>query len=289
MWFDSDMPDSGNLSSPILSVEMENFPRYAYPPDAWRKLCFSVLFGTRRSFRQDSLACIRYLRPPLQVYGAENIPQQGPCLIVFNHYYRPGFSAWWMALALAAVVPQEMHFVMTAELTFPGRWYASLGQAGSRWLLRRLARVYGFTTMPPMPPRGHEVLARARSVRRVLAFVRAHPQAILALAPEGGDQPGGVLNWPPSGAGRFIALLNRAGLPLLPVGIYEADGRLCLNFGQAQSLRYSAGLAPDEKDRTVAAQVMRAIALRLPLHLRGAFDREEALTEYQSDSRPPHA
>ncbi len=176
-----------------------------------------------------------------------------------------------MALALAAVIPDDVHFVMTAELTFPGKWYSPIGRAGSRWLLRRLARIYGFTTMPPMPPRRRDLEARARAVRQVLAFVRRNPQAILAIAPEGGDQPDGVLDWPPAGVGRFLALLAEAGYPLLAVGIYEEGGCLCLRFGRIWRLESPAGLSPDERDRHVAAQVMQAIAQQLPARLRGVF------------------
>lgn len=251
------------------------YPRYSYPAAAVWGLTFSLLGNRRRSFRRDSLACVRLLRPPLHVDGIENIPCRGPALIVFNHYFRPGFQAWWLALALAAVIPQEVHFVMTAELTFPGKWYAPWGQRGSRWLLRRLARVYGFATMPPMPPRPGDVEARARSVLRILAFVRERPDAILALAPEGGDQPGGVLHWPPAGVGRFVALLAEAGYPIVPVGIYEAEGCLCLRFGRLQQLNVPPGLSPDERDRYLAGQIMQAIARQLPRHLRGVFARPD--------------
>ncbi len=82
-----------------------------------------------------------------------------------------------------------------------------------------------------MPPRPGDVKARARSVRRALAFAKAHPQAILGLAPEGGDQPGGVVDWPPAGAGRFVLLLAEQGFPILPVGCFEEAGEFCLRFG----------------------------------------------------------
>src|SRR5512136_1266699 len=197
-----------------------DYPHYSYPLRLAPGLIANVLFGGRRSFRRDGLACIERLKPSLQVFGKENIPQGGPCLITFNHYYRPGFSAWWMALALAAIIPVEIHFVMTGELTFPGKWYAPLGMAGSRWLLKRFSKIYGFTAMPPMPPRPGDVEARAHAVRKMLAYAKSHPQAILPLAPEGGDQPGGVLTMPPPGAGRFILLLAERGFPLLPVGAF---------------------------------------------------------------------
>jgi hypothetical protein len=203
--------------------------------------------------------------------GNENIPHGGPCLITFNHYFRPGFNAWWMALGLAAVVPVDVHFVMTGELTWPGKWYAPVGQAGSRWLLRRFSRIYGFTSMPPMPPREKDVAERARSVRATLAFAREHRLAILGLAPEGGDQPGGVLNWPSPGAGRFILLVADLGFPVLPVGVYEENGEFCLQFGSAYRLEVPGGLSPDARDHQSAQIVMSAIAAQLPESLRGEF------------------
>jgi 1-acyl-sn-glycerol-3-phosphate acyltransferase len=247
------------------------YPRYSYPLRLAPGLIANVFFGGRRSFRRDGLACIERLKPSLQVLGKENIPRGGPGLITFNHYYRPGFSAWWMALALTAIVPVEIHFVMTGELTFPGKWYAPLGMAGSRWLLRRFSRLYGFTAMPPMPPRPWDVEARARSVRAALAFAKAHPQAILGLAPEGGDQPGGLANWPPAGAGRFVLLLAELGFPILPVGCFEEAGEFCLRFGLPYRLQVPRGLGPEGKDQRTAQIVMSAIAAQLPERLRGEF------------------
>jgi len=246
-------------------------PRYSYPPFSIFHLAFHVLFGGHRSFRRDGQSCLERLRPPLRVYGEENLPQFGPCLLTFNHYYRPGFNAWWMALALAATLPVEIHFVMTGELTWPGKWYAPLGMTGSRWLLQRFSKIYGFTSMPPMPPREKDVTARARSVRETLAFARQHQQAIIGLAPEGGDQPGGVLNWPSSGAGRFVLLIAGQGFPILPVGIYEEAGEFSLSFGVPYHLQVPRELGSDGKDRAAAHTVMSAIAAQMPPHLRGDF------------------
>jgi hypothetical protein len=248
------------------------FPDYSYPPFGFLRLAPNVLFGGRRSFRRDGQLCIERLKPPLRVFGAENILASGPCLITFNHYYRPGFNAWWMALGIASLVPVEMHWVMTGELTFPGKWYAPLGEAGSRWLLDRFSHIYGFTTMPPMPPRPKDVEGRARSVRQFLSYAREHPQAILGLAPEGGDNPPtGALTWPASGAGRFIGLLAGLGFPILPAGAYEQAGEFCLRFGAAYRLQVPRAPAPDEKDRAAAEIVMCKIAEQLPPRLRGEF------------------
>jgi len=247
------------------------YPVYSYPPSVVLGLAVNVFFGGRRSFRGDGQACLARLDPPLRVEGAGNFPACGPAVLTFNHYYRPGFSAWWMALALAAAAPAEVHFAMTGELTYPGKWYAALGRAGSRLLLRRLGRIYGFTTMPPMPPRPGDVEARARAVRRVLAYARSHPQALIGLAPEGGDQPGGRVSLPAPGAGRFLLLLAGLGFGMVPVGICEEAGALRLRCGPAYRLSVPEGLPADERDREAAAAVMRPIAALLPEHLRGDF------------------
>lgn len=245
--------------------------RYTYP---WRTvlgLGRQTLTGRRRSFRADARACIGHLSPPLRVAGEAHIPAAGPALITVNHYCRPGFNAWWIALAVAAVMPVEMHWAITGELTYPGKWYAGPGQTGSRWLLRRVAAVYGFTTLPPMPPRPGDVAARALAVRRILRYARDHPAAVLGLAPEGMDMPGGVLSWPPAGAGRFMALLAGLGFPITPAAAYEQDGAFQLAFGPAFKLRLPPGLAAAEQDRRAAQIVMTAIAHLLPVHLRGEF------------------
>ncbi len=233
-----------------------------------------MLLGRQRSFRADAQRCIERLKPPLRVMGSENIPRSGPCLITFNHYYRPGFRAWWLALGIASVVPVEMYWIMTGELTFPGRWYAPLGKPVSRWLLKRISRVYGFTTMPPMPPRRRDVEARARAVMEALSYVQQAEHPMLGLSPEGGDHPSGGLTWPASGAGRFGLLLAGRGLRFVPVGAYEAQGEFCLQFGAVYKLNVARGLSPDEKDRQAAKIIMENIARQLPAHLRGEFEAD---------------
>jgi 1-acyl-sn-glycerol-3-phosphate acyltransferase len=250
------------------------YPHYSFPPRTVTGLLRDLILARRRSFRVDALACIGRLKPSLHGMGEENIPQIGPCVITFNHYYRPEFSAIWMPISIAANVPVEMHFVMTGELTYPGKRYAPLGMFLSKIVLHRAARVYGFTAMPPMPPREKDVEARAESVRKVLDMARRQKNVIIGLAPEGGDQPAGQLTMPASGAGRFALLLSAAGLKFVPAGIFEADGALCLRFGAAYELTVPRGLSSDEKDRAAAKIMMGNIAGLLPPHLRGEFEPE---------------
>ncbi len=229
------------------------------------------ILGRRRSFQRDARAFLKHLHPPLQLLGKEHIPQSGPCVLTFNHYSRPGFRAWWLAWAIASVVPKEAHWIVTREWTFPGKWYAPLGIRLSRLVLRRLALTYGFTLMPAMPPRPEDTQARARAVRKVLALTHDTPDLILAFAPEGRDSPDGRLLWPPPGAGRFLALLAGAGLSIVPVGLYEARGMLWLHFGRPYTLPIPAELPAGERDRRAAHIAMSHIAALLPPHLRGDF------------------
>jgi hypothetical protein len=247
------------------------FPHYSFPPRTVTGLLRDLILSRRRSFRADALSCLGRLAPSLRVFGEENIPQSGPCAVTFNHYYRPGFNAVWMPVSIAALIPVEMHFIMTGELTYPGKWYAPLGMLLSKIVLRRAARVYGFTAMPPMPPRPKDVEARAQSIRKALEAARREKNIILGLAPEGGDQPAGQVTMPASGAGRFAFLLSAAGLQFVPVGVFEADGALCLRFGAAYELTVPRGLSADEKDELGARQVMMNIARLLPEFLRGDF------------------
>jgi hypothetical protein len=141
----------------------------------------------------------------------------------------------------------------------------------SRFVLHRAAHVYGFTSMPPMPPRQKDVEARAASVRAVLDFVRHARDPILGLAPEGGDSADGKLARPAPGLGRFGLLLSGAGLQFVPVGAYEADGVFTLHFGEAYELHIPRHRSSDEKDAQAAQIIMQNIAGLLPMNLRGEF------------------
>jgi hypothetical protein len=255
----------------VLSNNFVMYPQYSFPPRTVTGLLRDLSLARRRSFREDALACIGRLKPSLHVFGEENSPQTGPCVVTFNHYYRPDFNAIWMAVAVAATIPVEMHFIMTGELTYPGKWYAPLGMFLSKIILHRAARIYGFTSMPPMPPRLKDVEARAAAVRNALDVARRRKNVILGLAPEGGDQPAGRLMMPAPGAGRFALLLSAAGLTFIPVGVFEADGALCLRFGSAYQLTVPRGLSSDEKDSAAAKIMMGNIACLLPSNLRGEF------------------
>jgi hypothetical protein len=116
------------------------------------------------AYRRAGIDCRRKLS--LKVQGRTHLPAQGPFLLVTNHYTRPGFGVWWTGLALSATLPMELHWIITAG------WTGTPLEPLSRWLLRRVAQVYGLTAMPPMPPNPEEEAERAAAVRRVVAYAR---------------------------------------------------------------------------------------------------------------------
>ncbi len=243
-------------------------------PLPWRMLgglVWAVLTGRPRSFASDARRAVRELRPELQVLGSEHIPAREPCLVVCNHYSRTGFEAWWIGLAISTAVAAhrapdadaEIHWVMTAAWTFPeSRWRHRVLTPMTRWAFRRVAAVYGFVAMPPMPPDPSEVEARALAVRQTLRLAKraARGGGMIGLAPEGMDIAEG-LGQPPVGAGVFMGLLVQAGLPVLPVAIAEPGGRLCASFGPLFEPVIPGDR--DSRDREVGRQVMAAIARQL--------------------------
>jgi hypothetical protein len=250
---------------------MDGYPAYSYPSSLLGRVARDVILLRRRDFHADAKACIDNLNPSLQIWGREHIPRQGPCVLTVNHYHRPGFEAQWLALAISAAVPVGIHWVMTGEFMYQGKWYTQLEGWASRILLKRIAQIYGFTTMPPMPPRPGDVAVRAAAVRAVLRYVKCAKEPVLGLAPEGFDPPTAALMQPPNGLGRFGLLLSKAGLTFSPVGAYESKGVFHLHFGARYYLRVGNDLPTDDKEACAMNIIMKKIADLLPAPLRGEF------------------
>jgi hypothetical protein len=248
-----------------------NDPKYSYPPGRFVQAALDLVLARRRNLQQDAKACIESMTAEPKVLGEENIPARGRCVLTINHFHRPGFGAQWIALAVTALVPLDVRWAVTGELMCEGKWYRALGARASRIFLKRLAYMYGMTTMPPMPPRPRDVEARAAAVRAILEDVKHTSEPVLGISPEGFNPPNGVLTRPAIGFGRFALLLSKAGMRFIPVGGYEAEGILHVHFGKQYELSVPGGLSTDQKDEQAMQMIMRKIACLLPAHLRGEF------------------
>lgn len=255
-------------------------PHYHHAPSVVAAAACSLLLGRRRSVSADAEALLAHVHPAPRVEGQEHIPAHGPFLVVVNHYSRPGLDAWWGPLLIHLTVSRrrpgaELRWPMASAWTYPpedllGNWVLA---PLSRWLFPRIARTYALVSMPPMPPRPHEVVDRVRATRELLALAR-DPRALIAVAPEGRDSPHGGLVTPPPGVGRLILQLTRAGRPILPVGVAEREGALTAKFGRVFALDVERGGDKDALDEAVSTQVMVAIGRLLPPEMWGEYARK---------------
>jgi 1-acyl-sn-glycerol-3-phosphate acyltransferase len=108
-------------------------------------------------------------------------------------------------------------------------------------------------------------------VRHVLEISHSS-EAVIALAPEGRDQPGGILGPLPSGAGRFIEKLAIHCQPIVPIGVYEDNDSLCMCFGPPLRLNLTPQRSAKIRDQVISQQVASALARQLPVHLRGEYE-----------------
>jgi len=239
--------------------------RYPLPWEVLAPLVGSILSGKRREFREDAQKAVRLLKTPPRWIELACAPQSGPGVVTVNHYIRPGLPAWWFAMAISAELEPPVDWVISARWGFEDSPLRGLLAPLSQRIICRVAQVYGFTTMPPMPPRPDEVKARAKAVRRVLRAAQQQPDRLIGFAPEGRDSPDARLIEPPAGVGRFLLRLSEMGLPLYPVGVFEEGGGLCVRFGKAYRLE------PGEDDSTASRVVMERIAMLLPAGMRGDY------------------
>jgi hypothetical protein len=127
-----------------------------------------------------------------------------------------------------------------------------------RAVLAAINGVYGFLSMPSMVEGFSTAESRGDAVRRVLRFARAHPEAVIGLAPEGRDSPQNGVGLAPAGGGKFMLQLNRMGFHLLPVVVIEHNGRLVIQFGECFDFP-----AMDERSSQVDQEVREMVHGRL--------------------------
>ena len=261
----------------MFAIITQDYPdgyevHYRVPRNIVGKFLWAAAFNQNRSFARDSHRAIAGIQPKIITQFPEHIPADGSFLVTCNHYNRPGFGAWWIALAISSVVGQfrspeadpEIHWVMTAAWRYPeGSFRRQIVTPLTRWGFARAANVYRFVTMPPMPPRPDEFGARTAAVLRTLRLARklVNSGGIIGLAPEGRDSPEKV-GEPPKGVGEFITLLVKTGFPILPVGVAEHQGKFMISFGELFVPVIPS--STKERDRLVSMQVMRRIANLLP-------------------------
>jgi hypothetical protein len=237
---------------------------YPLPYKTAVKILVAFLLNKQRSFRKDSIQEMKSIERYFIVEGNEYIPARGPCLVTMNHFHQRGFTAWWIGFAISAVLPDEVHWLMTSAWLFEGKLWGKTREKITRVVIRIITGIYGFTTTPPMPPNPAETKEGAASIRKLLKFAENHPQAFIGLTPEGRDSLTEGLTSPPAGTGRLIGHLAKRGYRILPSAIYEANSCLILRFGSPYDLDIPMKVSPQERDDKISQQVMDKITALLP-------------------------
>jgi hypothetical protein len=250
--------------------------KYVLPARFIIKVVTAMLLGDRRSFKKDSVIALSGEHPPLKIIEPDNIPQTGSCLILMNHYSRPGYIPIWSGFSISSLLPMESHWLMTTAWTSPNKFWDPIKRRLTRILFTSICRVYGFIPMPPMPPDPREITDRAMAVRSLMALARLNLPIAIGLAPEGQDFPGAVLGSPPPGTGRLLEQLFKTNHQVFPVGVYEENDQQVIHFGRPILLKLKDYSSNEEKDVDISKQVMRAIACLLPGNLRGEFNPEKS-------------
>ncbi|HEU0113228.1 MAG TPA: hypothetical protein VFQ80_01045 [Thermomicrobiales bacterium] len=252
------------------------WPHYRLPLDFVARLAFAACRGRPRSAWRDAMELTERMRPVPAVDGVAHVPRTVPCVILPNHYERPG-GAWvgWGVIVITAALSRRrpttsaMRWVMAATWGDCRLGPLRIPAARLRWIGERLAAMYGVILMPAVDA---NPIARAIALRRLFAALADPGGAAVGLHPEAGGTE--ALITPPPGVGRFLADLDRRGVPCIPTGVGEQDGRLTVRFGPALPAGRLAGLG----DAAAADVVMQAIARLVPPDLRGAYaDRLDAI------------
>ncbi len=136
---------------------------------------------------------------PYRVYGAENLPQQGPAVVVANH------ASYLDGVLLAVALPAPPRFIV-----WTGQYEAAL----LGWLYRRLKAIPVDMWREGSVPIGQEAYRTAKE--------HLESGGVLAVFPEGGRTPDGRFMCWHTGAAR---LSLATGAPMIPItinGLYEA-------------------------------------------------------------------
>ena len=247
---------------------------YELPKPMLARAFWAFLRGKRRDTWTDASRAISTLQNKPVIHGLQHVPEQGPIVFLPNHYERKD-AVWvgWGAMALTEAVARarnvsrlgRMHWVMTDTWAdcFIGPFHVDPRYLG--WVLKGFGNIYGIIRMPAhdLPNHTTQRNRSARSLLEIFDYLKAGD--CVAVHPEAGGFE--TLIQPPAGAGRVVSCLDRRNVTLIPVGIYEENDHLVVNFGAPIERGTFDGL----DDRASADTIMLRIAALVPEETRGVF------------------
>jgi 1-acyl-sn-glycerol-3-phosphate acyltransferase len=231
---------------------------------------FYISRGRPRSLAADGMRAFRHAPAPPILRGADNVPEQGPFVLVANHYERPGLWMAWPAVYLSNAVRQrtgsDLHWVAIEEWESFRIRGMPIPPWATRLVFRRAYSTYGIVAMPPL---GSSAAARAAAMRSAVHVIKSG--GVIGLMPEATVGPTPELLEAREGVGEFLLLLANAGGCILPVGLFEESARLVARFGKVIELSVPHDVSKQDRDRWVRRRVMCAIRDLLPPALWGVY------------------
>jgi 1-acyl-sn-glycerol-3-phosphate acyltransferase len=252
-----------NLSPP--NYELPRLPLVGFASD--------LLLARHRSLLRDSRTVMAANPYPRQVRGLENVPPEGPFVLITNHYARRGLQTYHHAMFITTVIARHRPHAPNIRWVITSEWYGyRLGVVPIpawliRWVFRRVANVYGLVVMPRQ---ASLAVGRAAVLRRIARIAQREP---VGLMPEAGGS--GILREPLEGSGLFLQTLSERGLPVVPTGVWEEDGTLVVRFGEPFAFSVDKRGPRQEQDRQAREQMMVAVGRLLPPPYWGCY--EEAI------------
>jgi hypothetical protein len=244
----------------------------------WREFVPDLITARPRSLASDSQRIMAANPYPRNILWVENVPLQGPFVLIVNHYNRPGLRPYHCGMAITSAVADrrpgtEIHWSIISEWHSRRLGPIPLPTLLFRWTFRRITHIYGLVSMPQQTG---PTMNRATALRHALELAATEP---LGLMPEGGGT--GALRQPLPGSGLFIEALARRGLPIIPVGVWEEGHALFVRFGQPFAPELPPKAPRHERDSLARQAMMVAIGRLLPEPFWGEYNE----TIRQSPSR----
>ncbi|MGQ9571805.1 MAG: hypothetical protein ACUVV3_01235 [Dehalococcoidia bacterium] len=244
-------------------------PRYEFPRLPLVGFGIDLLLGRQRSFLKDSQTVMEANLYRREVRCLENVPGEGPFVLITNHYARRGLQPYHCAMFITTVIAERRPLSPDIRWVFTSEWYGyRLGPIPVpawliRWVFRRVGKIYGQVVMPRQ---ASLAVGRAAVMRRL---ARLAQRELIGLMPEAGGP--GVLREPLEGSGLFLQALSERSLPLVPAGVWEEDDTLIVRFGEPFALSVAKEGTREEQDRRAREQVMVAVGRLLPQAYWGVY------------------
>ena len=197
----------------------------------------------------------------LRIVGRENIPREGPLLVVANHF---NFAD---PVLMLRVVPWRLEFLGGAQMPFAPRWVT--------WI----PKLWGFFPV-------HRGTASRDALRAAEAVLQK--RGVLGMFPEGGSWA--TVLRPPRPGAAYLAV--RTGARILPMGfdgVHEVfrqlrqgrRARITVRIGQVFGPFEASGRGEERRRQldAIGHEIMQRIAALIPPERRGYYSDDPSIRE----------